>query len=97
MPDVSISNAATGPTVRLVYLARLREAFGVASEQLTLPPEAKTVSALIAQLRSRQGIWATELAAGRAWRVAVNHALRDGDAPLAEGDEVAFLPPVTGG
>ncbi len=97
MSDSPTSQAATGLTVRLVYLARLREAFGVASEQLTLPPDATTVSALIALLRSRQGVWAAELASGRAWRVAVNHALRDGDTSLADGDEVAFLPPVTGG
>ncbi len=84
-------------SVQLVYLARLRDAFGMASEQLTLAEGVTTVSALIAELRSRRGVWATELDAGRAWRVAVNHVLRDGETLLAEGDEVAILPPVTGG
>jgi molybdopterin synthase sulfur carrier subunit len=38
-----------------------------------------------------------ELAPGRAVRVAVNHALVAVDSPVRDGDEVALLPPVTGG
>jgi molybdopterin synthase sulfur carrier subunit len=30
-------------------------------------------------------------------RVAVNQELAGGDAPIREGDEIAFLPPVSGG
>ncbi len=95
MPDAS--HPANAVTVRLVYLARLRDAFGSGGESLALPDAAPTVAALVAALRARGGAWAAELAPGRAVRVAVNHALAADDAMLRDGDEVALLPPVTGG
>lgn len=87
----------TTDTLTLVYLARLREALGVASERVTVPESVTTVGALRAFLVARGGAWATELAPGRAVRVAVNHALARPDTQLGPGDEVAWFPPVTGG
>ena len=84
-------------TLSLVYLARLREAFGVASERLEAPPGVTTVGTLRVWLTARGGAWATELAPGRAVRIAVNHDLADADTPVRPGDEVALFPPVTGG
>ena len=84
-------------TIRLVYLARLREAFGRADEDMALLEPTPTVAAVLAVLRGRGGAWAEELAPGRAVRVALNHTVAGGDAPLRNGDEVALLPPVTGG
>ena len=83
----------------LVYLARLREAFGCAAESLSLSPsvDKSTVATVLAHLRERGGSFAAELAPGRAVRVAVNHALAAADAVLNDGDEVALFPPVTGG
>ena len=83
--------------IRLVYLARLREALGIASEALELQPGAATVGALRALLAGRGGAWAAELAPGRAVRIAVNHELADDGTALRAGDEVALFPPVTGG
>jgi len=94
MPD---SQTATAVTVHLVYLARLREAFGRADEALTLPGNEVSVTAVLAALRARGGAFAAELASGRAVRVAVNHALVGVDSTVRDGDEVALLPPVTGG
>jgi len=84
-------------TVTLVFLARLREAFGIAGEQVALPAGVATVAALRTWLAARGGVWATELAPGRSVRIAVNHDLVASDAALRDGDEVAFFPPVTGG
>ncbi|MET0681892.1 MAG: molybdopterin converting factor subunit 1 [Casimicrobiaceae bacterium] len=84
-------------TVSLVYLARLREAFGAAAERIEAPPEVDTVGALRAWLARRGGVWAVELAPGRAVRIAVNHDLASSDTPIRPGDEVAIFPPVTGG
>ena len=81
----------------MVYLARLREAFGIASERVSLPPDIASVGALRDWLAARGGTWATELATGRAVRIAVNHDLARPDSPIQEGDEVALFPPVTGG
>ncbi len=94
MPD---SHTASAVTVRLVYLARLREAFGSAGETLTLSKDEPSVAAILDLLRERGGTFAVELAAGRAVRVAVNHALVTPDTRVRDGDEVALLPPVTGG
>ena len=85
-------------SVRLVYLARLREALGTGGETLTLAPDAPlTIEAVVAALARRGGGWASELAAGRAIRFAVNHRLVTRAHPVADGDEVAIFPPVTGG
>ncbi len=84
-------------TVTLVYLARLREAFGTPSERVLPPAGVTTVAGLRAWLATRGGAWATELAPGRAVRIAVNHDLAEPDTPIGPGDEVALFPPVTGG
>ena len=89
-PAISVS------VVKLVYLARLREALGASHERFEVDGPT-TVGALRASLCARGGAWAVELAAGRAVRVAVNHEIARDDARVAPGDEVAFFPPVTGG
>lgn len=81
----------------LRYFARLRENFGVDSEQVVLPAEVKDVAGLSRWLRDRGGLWAEELAPGRPVRVAVNHHMAGDATAVADGDEVAFFPPVTGG
>ena len=92
MRDVDAST-----TLCLVYLARLREAFGAASERVELPSGIDSVAALRTWLAARGGVWAAELAPGRAVRIAVNHAVAQPDTPVRAGDEVALFPPVTGG
>ena len=96
MNDTAIRNTLT---VNVVYLARLREAFGSGGEELTIQLATKvaTVNDVLMALASRGGAFATELATGRAVRVAVNHTLVSREAHVRHGDEVALLPPVTGG
>lgn len=84
-------------TIQLIFLARLRERFGVAREAFALPPQVLTVADLLAELRNRGGAFAEELAAQRAFRVAVNQEVVSSDHPVKAGDEVAIFPPVTGG
>ena len=96
MPDSPQTTIST-VTVRLVYLARLREVFGMSGESLAVVETQPTVGAVLAQLRARDGAWAHQLAAERAFRVAVNHALAAEHSTVHDGDEVALLPPVTGG
>ena len=57
-------------------------------------PEHATVGSLLDKLRRRGGGWASlpERAA-----VAVNRRYANGATVLAEGDEVALIPPVAGG
>ena len=84
-------------TIQLVFLARLRERFGVSREAYEMAAGIDSVEALLAALRQRGGAFAEELAAGRAFRVAVNQEVVALDHPVKAGDEVAIFPPVTGG
>lgn len=77
------------------YFASIREAIGTGQENLQT--EAATLGALRDELLARGGPWADSLARGRAVRIALNQTLSDESATLAEGAEVAFFPPVTGG
>lgn len=83
------------PTIQVRYFASLREALGP-GETLQLPGE-QTVGALRDQLLARGGRHAEVLARGRAVRCALNQSLCEESAPLGDGAEVAFFPPVTGG
>lgn len=83
--------------VTVLYFARLREALGTGSEQIALPPAVRDLDGLRTLLVSRGGAWAQELAPAKTIRAAVNQDVAQGDARVADGDEVAFFPPVTGG
>ena len=83
--------------VDVLYFAGLREAVGAARESVELPAGVTTAGALRAHLRARGGAWAEALAESRTLRVAVDQAMAAPDAPLRDGAEVAFFPPVTGG
>jgi len=83
--------------VTVLYFARLREALGTGSEQIALPATVRDLEGLRALLVGRGGAWERELAPGKPVRAAVNQAMAVGDVPVADGDEVAFFPPVTGG
>ena len=82
--------------LNVLFFASLRETFGCASEQMTLPVPA-SVGALVDALRARGAIWSDALSTGRRWRVAVNQEMAAMDTMLKPGDEVAIFPPVTGG
>ncbi len=75
----------------VLYFASLRDAAGAEGEQV----ESAHADArgLYAELRARHGF---KLPAERL-RVAVNGEFAAWDRRLADGDEVAFLPPVSGG
>jgi molybdopterin synthase sulfur carrier subunit len=83
--------------LRLLYFARLREAFATGQETPEVPASVQTLADLLDWLRLRGGVWAEELAPGRAYRLALNQDLVELNATLRENDEVAIFPPVTGG
>jgi sulfur-carrier protein len=77
------------------YFASIREALGRGSE--ALDTSAATPAQLRDELIARGGAYAQSLARGRSVRVALNQVMSEESAPLTEGCEVAFFPPVTGG
>ena len=78
-------------TVRVQYFALLREQRGLSQETLTT--DATDAAALYAELRARHGF---TLPSERL-RAAVNGEFAAWPAPLKDGDEVVFIPPVAGG
>ena len=83
--------------LELKYFASLREALGPGGAIDWDAGGAPTAGALRAWLCARSSAHAQALAPGRAVRVAVDQVLADESAPLRDGAEVAFFPPVTGG
>ena len=80
-------------TVR--YFASVREAVGQGTEQVDT--SAGNLAALRDELIARGPAYAEALARGRSVRMALNQVMVDESASLADGSEVAFFPPVTGG
>ena len=84
-------------SLRVLYFARLRERLGRSEETLLLPAGVATVADLTAGLRARDSAGAAAFADAATVRAAVNQAFAPPSTPVADGDEVAFFPPVTGG
>ncbi len=83
--------------IKLLYFAGLREALGTASESLAPLSGVADIASLRAHLAARGGAWGEQFAPARQLRAAVNHDLAVAQSAIADGDEVAFFPPVTGG
>lgn len=83
-------------TLRILYFAALRETLGQAEERYELPAGGMTLGQLRQALAGRDGQWQS-LATMKNLKAAVNQTMAGADTPLADGDEVAFFPPVTGG
>lgn len=81
--------------VAVKYFASVRERLGKATEEVETG--AGTLAALRDELIARGGPYAEALARGKAVRMAQDQVLADEAAPLRDGAEVAFFPPVTGG
>lgn len=85
--------AATIVTVR--FFASLREAVERDAMQLTLAePSLAGLRRHLSQCLNKVQAAALE---AEGVQVAVNQTIVQGDADLTAGDEIAFLPPVTGG
>jgi sulfur-carrier protein len=82
--------------IRVLYFASLREAVGTDAEALPAA-HAGSVADIRALLCARGGPWAETLAPERRVLAAVNQQMARPETPVADGDELAFFPPVTGG
>lgn len=83
--------------MKLVYFAWVRQKIGVAEETLSPPKSVRHVAELIEWLSARGPNYAAAFANLDRVRVAVNLEHVDLLHGLAQDDEVAFFPPVTGG
>lgn len=80
-------------TIRVLVFGALSAKLGVREVALELPEDSRVADAL-AELQRRHA--AIRDMAGKL-AIAVNHAYVRIDHPLASGDEIAIIPPVSGG
>lgn len=88
-----MSTGSIAVTVR--FFASLREAVQREHIELTLPTP--SIAGVRAQLADVLTPGQLEAVNTQGVQIAVNQAIVQGNPTLADGDEVAFLPPVTGG
>jgi molybdopterin synthase sulfur carrier subunit len=85
---------AGGSVIKVLYFAYLAETLGLGAENIAQEGFA-TAAELIEQLSQRGGQWQA-LKADNVL-IAINQAMAKPGDSIADGDEVAFFPPVTGG
>ena len=78
--------------IRVRFFARLRELAGVETQDVKSSPSA-SVASVYAAMRA----YHPALPPQDGVRAALNHEFVEWDAVVADGDEVAFIPPVSGG
>lgn len=83
-------------SISILYFARIREALDCEREQFNLTPAMGSVQDVIDALAARGEPWQSTLA-DEQLLIAVNQSVAKANSPIAEGDELAFFPPVTGG
>jgi molybdopterin converting factor subunit 1 len=85
--------AEAGLIVRVRLFAALREAAGRGELELEVPPGATAEEAWRRLVEATPGLADRR----RGLAASINRRYAPFDSPLAEGDEVVFIPPVSGG
>lgn len=83
--------------MQILYFAWVRETIGRSGDSFDLPPEIERISEFLSWLSARGPEYAEAVADRDRIRVAVNQALASPDTRIANDDEVAIFPPMTGG
>ncbi len=83
--------------MKILYFARFRQIIGRGSDEIELPGDIKTVSALVDFLKARDERVLEAFGDLRTLKVAINQNHTSLSASLEGATEVAFFPPVTGG
>lgn len=94
--DLAVENGVLLFTmITITYFGVLKQLQPSGSE--TLAWSGGTTDDLLSHLRQRGAEWEKALQPGRVFKLALNQQLLNAAAPIKDGDEVAILPPVTGG
>jgi len=83
--------------VRLVFLGKFGEMAPAELAEVSLPGEVRTLFDLQAWLGGRAPLLAKAMAATRTRLVLNQEVVHDLSRTIGSGDEVAFLPPMSGG
>jgi molybdopterin synthase sulfur carrier subunit len=83
--------------MKILYFAWMRQRIGASNEDIDLPDSVSTVDGLVDWLIARGDGYEQAFAKREVIRAAVNQEYVQFDHPVANSDEIAFFPPVTGG
>lgn len=83
--------------MKLLYFAWIRERIGKEQEEIELPTGIKTPADLIEWLKTRGPEFENALTDSEKIRIAVDQRHIDQNEPLAQPNEIALFPPMTGG
>jgi molybdopterin converting factor subunit 1 len=83
---------AVAVAIRIRFLARLRELTGKETEDLKAPADSR-----VSDVYEAMRVTYPALPPRDSLRAAVNHEFADWADTVSNGDEVAFIPPVSGG
>ncbi|MBO21355.1 MAG: molybdopterin converting factor subunit 1 [Rhodospirillaceae bacterium] len=83
--------------MKILYFAWMRQRIGLATEDIEKPAEVGSVDELIDWLIGRGDGYADAFVKREVIRAAVNQEYVPFDHAVADSDEIAFFPPVTGG
>ena len=85
--------------IKVLFFASLRELFDMPERLIDIDQDdTLTAETLLAYFSDKEkGAWVELLTRKKSVRIAINQTLSSWNAPLNEGDELAFLPPITGG
>ena len=87
----------TRKMLKIHYFASLREQMGRDCDDLVLPDNVSNVAELIDFIKQSDAIFKDVFATTPRILVSVNQVVVSRDCRLAEDDEIAFFPPMTGG
>jgi molybdopterin synthase sulfur carrier subunit len=82
--------------INIQYFASLRESLATDKEAIEWQAELASVTQLKDFLGKRGTEWQSVMI-NPSTQTAINHQVANNDTQIADGDEVAFFPPVTGG
>ena len=81
---------------RILFFGKLADAAGGRSRDVQLEPDTQTIDDLVSVLSASEAALAAALTESSV-RFIVNEMIASRDAAISDADEIAFLPPVSGG
>ena len=84
--------------INILFFAGIREMFGFKEKNIKIEESINSPEKLVKFLiEKEQGSWIKLLSSKDLIRVAINQEISEWSSPLKDGDELAFIPPITGG
>lgn len=83
--------------IRVLFFGSVRSRLGVDAIELPAAEAGDTAQELRDRLAARGGAWADVLGEDERLLVAINQQVTGAHSTIEDGDEIAFMPPVTGG